>query len=198
MSAGIALGLHALLLLGLWSTENEPRYTVHKTPTINIRLLAETPAPPIPVSEKTETPQHTANTFTRRQQQALHPVATKPIKPIVKNQATGKNEKPPTPVTNQQATANFDALYQLLHHAINQNKHYPLAALRMRQQGKVRVSFKLFNNGNVDALQVAQSSGYHSLDKAALLAVERIQPFQPAADYIAQVKDFQLDIIFQL
>jgi len=194
LSVGVALGLHALLFVVMWNDENKPVHTSSNTHTIEVKLLADAgpqqkskaSAPQSRAASKQSTTPTNRNTQTTRTQAEEKPPSTE-----------SNNETQTSPLAKT-APTDSEALYELLYHAINQQKHYPLAALRMHQQGKVRVTFKLFNNGNVDELAILQSSGYHSLDNAALLAIKRIQPFHPAVEHIASFKGFQLDIIFQL
>jgi len=188
LSVGASLALHILLFV-VWFNDDSEIMQVDNTPhTINIQLLA-TAKQSTPENEKTSAVKAVSkNNFNKQ-------------KEIIQQQT--KQKKSNTENTTSQLAAasqakQFNALHNLLNNAINQHKHYPLAALRLHQQGKVRISFKLLNNGNLNNLEIAQSSGYHSLDNAALLAVKKIQPFRPAADYIASAKYFKLDILFQL
>jgi len=89
-------------------------------------------------------------------------------------------------------------LQRLLLAEINLHKHYPLSALRMGQQGTARVGFRLRKNGYIDALSVLRSSGHESLDRAALSAINEIQPFTPADRLLTKAADMQIDIVFQL
>jgi TonB family protein len=89
-------------------------------------------------------------------------------------------------------------LQRLLLAEINLHKHYPLSALRMGQQGTARVGFRLQKNGYIDALAVLHSSGHESLDRAALEAINDIQPFAPADRLLTKTADLQIDIVFQL
>jgi len=94
--------------------------------------------------------------------------------------------------------SNLSELQQLLLAEINLHKHYPLSALRMGQQGTARVGFRLRKNGYIDALAVLHSSGHESLDRAALSAIDNIQPFAPADRLLTKTADLQIDIVFQL
>ena len=193
LSTGLALGLHAMIFL-VWPV-HDSKYFNKPSETHHIEIsLAEKKQHEV-VKRNPETNREIASVSKpeiARQQTTLQKAETSQTsKP-----STTEDRKPTEPThTNRQ---DKHALYKLLYSAINQQKHYPVSALRMKQQGKVRVSFRLFNNGNLDDVRVSHSSGYHSLDNAALLAVKRIQPFLPAKKYIARVRGFQLDIIFQL
>jgi len=91
-----------------------------------------------------------------------------------------------------------NVLNTLLYSAINANKHYPVSALRLQREGTVSIVFKLMNSGEINTLGVSRSSGYNSLDHAALIAVKRIQPFHPAKEYISNAQQFNVDVVFQL
>lgn len=62
---------------------------------------------------------------------------------------------------------------------IHSVKRYPFEARRNREEGKVRVRFVITGGGGVEALEVIASSGYSSLDQAALDAINRAAPFPP-------------------
>ena len=125
---------------------------------------------------------------------------------------TGSQPAPPKVTDHQESASNDDAvnassgkrktilseLQRLLLAEINLHKHYPLSALRMGQQGTARVGFRLRKNGYIDALAVLRSSGHESLDRAALSAINDIQPFTPADRLLTKAADMQIDIVFQL
>lgn len=191
-AAGISLGLHAMLFVAWLNNPDfiQSEKIVHNHHNIDIRLIAENDS------------QKTSITNSKPEEPVKKTASQVPSRQLAKE----PRQKPGTTVNTSKTSISAarsdkkdsDELYKLLYSAINQQKYYPVAALRLRQQGKVRVSFNLFNNGNLDNIVIARSSGYHSLDSAALLAVKRIQPFRPAAEYIASVQDFELDIIFRL
>jgi len=58
-------------------------------------------------------------------------------------------------------------------------KRYPRLAIRRRMEGSTEVVFRLDEKGGLLAVDLAGSSGYHSLDQAALAAVNRAAPFPP-------------------
>jgi len=194
LSVGISLGLHALLFVAWLNHEEKITPIYSATHTINVQLVdAAQSQRESQVTQKKSTSlkkTYKKNTLSKQHEAAI-------VQENNPNDVSDKIEAQ----TSQSATRvkrNFDKLYQLLYAAIDQQKHYPVTALRMQQRGTVRVAFKLFNNGNMNEIAISESSGYNSLDRAALQAVKRIQPFHPATDHIASVKDFQVDIIFQL
>ncbi|MBC8461723.1 MAG: energy transducer TonB [Deltaproteobacteria bacterium] len=62
---------------------------------------------------------------------------------------------------------------------IERVKKYPGAASKFGVEGTVYVKFTILPNGNVEEVEVARSSGYETLDKAAVLAIKTAAPFLP-------------------
>ena len=89
-------------------------------------------------------------------------------------------------------------LTRLLYGAINRHKHYPRTALRMAWQGTASVRFLLQQDGRLGSLTLLHSSGYNSLDQAALQAVQNISPFAPAQHYLDGAQTFNVDVVFNL
>jgi TonB family protein len=69
-------------------------------------------------------------------------------------------------------------------------------ARRQRREGVARVEFVLHPNGSIDDAHVIHSSRTRSLDNAALKAVESIEPFIVARDFLQQPEAFQVDVVF--
>ena len=111
---------------------------------------------------------------------------------------SSNSEKPDILEQSETGTRTSPILNKLLFQAINNQKQYPRSALRMRQEGSVRISFDLRKNGSIDKLAIHQSSGSHALDKAAVNAVKNIQPFTLAEKYITSMESFTLNIQFKL
>lgn len=69
----------------------------------------------------------------------------------------------------------FDYLYEL----INAHKTYPAVARELQQEGVVKISFLLLNNGDILHIKVIKSSDFNSLDTAAkdiLIHLHKIKP----------------------
>lgn len=62
---------------------------------------------------------------------------------------------------------------------IEQNKVYPKRAKRLRQEGKVLVSFLIQKNGKIQNISLKGKSSYKRLDKAALELLKKIARFDP-------------------
>jgi protein TonB len=59
---------------------------------------------------------------------------------------------------------------------------YPSIAVRLNQQGTTTLSFTINVDGSVSDAKVAKSSGYDSLDQAAIRCVEASWHYKPALD----------------
>ena len=62
---------------------------------------------------------------------------------------------------------------------IEKNKIYPKRAKRLKQQGKVVVTFLLSKNGQIKNINLKNGSSFKGLNKAALELLERIGKFEP-------------------
>jgi len=90
------------------------------------------------------------------------------------------------------------SILELLHNSISNNKEYPYLARRQRREGVATVSFVLYPDGTIEDTHLVVSSHATVLDRAALAAVKKIEPFAAAQDYLEQSKKFQIDIEFEL
>lgn len=73
--------------------------------------------------------------------------------------------------------AQYAAYLQSVKKAITSSWTYPELALRNRKEGRVEVEFTILQDGSVDAVRVAQTSGHASMDLAAVNAVKAAAPF---------------------
>lgn len=90
------------------------------------------------------------------------------------------------------------AFLKLLHAAIDGHKRYPSMARRLRREGVATVLFRLHPDGDIDALAVADSSGFAVLDAAALRAVAAVAPFAPATTFLTREARFRVGVKFHL
>ena len=96
------------------------------------------------------------------------------------------------------ASAHNRTIVELLHSSISKHKQYPYLAMRQRREGVVRVGFVLHPDGAIDETRLIQSSRTRILDKAALDAVKRIEPFKLAKDFLEKPEAFQVDVVFNV
>jgi len=111
-------------------------------------------------------------------------VKTKPTKEIFKEkvveQITTKAaeiKKEQIPVETLKAIENKYLLK--LKRLIEKNKTYPNSAKRLRQMGKVYLSFTILKNGKISNVQITKNSNFKKLNKAALEIMAKIQKFEP-------------------
>ncbi|MDR1395029.1 MAG: TonB family protein [Deltaproteobacteria bacterium] len=62
---------------------------------------------------------------------------------------------------------------------LKNSQRYPAAARRRREQGQVRVSFRIEKDGRIDSPRIMASSGYKSLDNEVLALMARVSPLPP-------------------
>jgi len=89
-------------------------------------------------------------------------------------------------------------MLQLLHASISEKKEYPYLARRQRREGVATVAFLLNPDGTIEHAQLVSSSRTSSLDRAAMSAVKRIEPFSPAQQYLEHAEEFKVDVVFKL
>lgn len=89
-------------------------------------------------------------------------------------------------------------ILELLHRRISDNKEYPYLARRQRREGVATVEFVLHPDGRIEDAHLVTSSRAAVLDRAALSAVEQIEPFTVADEYLEQSEVFQVDVEFDL
>ena len=91
---------------------------------------------------------------------------------------------PPPKVNFARIRASEDSYKASLSKAIGQGKHYPRRAKLMHQQGNATVSFSINRSGAVSNVRIKISSGSPTLDKAAILAVQKINGQLPFPENI--------------
>ena len=80
--------------------------------------------------------------------------------------------------------------------AIKATRFYPLRAQRKKQQGIVTVGFNIAKDGTFFEIRLIKSSGFKSLDNAALNTLKKIQKFRSRPINIP--KSFIIPIYFKL
>lgn len=96
------------------------------------------------------------------------------------------------------AASQQHAILALLHESISSNKEYPYIARRQRREGVATVGFVLHPDGSIRNTHLVSSSSAGVLDRAAITAVKRIEPFEQAHDYLERAEEFKIDVVFNL
>jgi protein TonB len=82
------------------------------------------------------------------------------------------------PGQEETISVNYDTLIGELRSKIIEKQVYPYAARKKGAQGVVFVQLLLDEKGNLMEIRVTQSSGHKMLDKAALMLVKKVLPFE--------------------
>ena len=80
------------------------------------------------------------------------------------------------------ATSAGDERFSKIQRAIQKHHKYPKRAQKMRHQGVVEVSFLYKKDGTVRDVKVIKSSGFETLDEAAVELINRAVPDFPTLD----------------
>ena len=80
------------------------------------------------------------------------------------------------------ATSAGDERFSKIQKAIQKHHKYPKRAQKMRHQGVVEVSFLYKKDGSVRDVKVIKSSGFETLDEAAVELINRAAPDFPMLD----------------
>lgn len=91
-----------------------------------------------------------------------------------------------------------ERLVAMLHDQIQQVQIYPLSAMQLQREGRVKVAFILDQFGQVHHVRLIQSSHTQSLDEAAIKAVQMASPFKNVQPYLSAAQEFNIDVVFEL
>jgi len=81
---------------------------------------------------------------------------------------------------------------------IEAEKHYPSFARKLLQEGTVVINITIGTDGGLIASELVRSSGYSTLDKAALKAVRKATPFPPPSSYGLGRMSIDVPLVFKL
>lgn len=113
-------------------------------------------------------------------------------------QSIFENNSNASVVQSTDASQQRHLILELLHNSISNNKKYPYLARRQRREGTTTVAFVLHPDGTIENTRLINSSQAVTLDRAALSAVENIEPFKAAQEYLERAEEFQVDVVFNL
>jgi len=87
------------------------------------------------------------------------------------------SQAPSTSIADQTAESSSTSLSRI-RDQINATLDYPMSLRRKGIQGKVEVRLALNSKGEIETLEVTQSSGFEQLDQLATQAIHRASPFK--------------------
>lgn len=76
--------------------------------------------------------------------------------------------------------------------AILRRQFYPPEARAQKLSGRVKVNFRILENGSLDYVRILQGSGHQTLDEAALATIKKATPLPYYPESIALLLDYQL------
>lgn len=173
----IALVIHAGLLLFVPPTLQSRRYAPPQT--INLCLKADTAESEDPPKAKKVVP---------IPKKKNPPVPSKKKKPAVAEQEVVHHETGQTSdVSNSSPplvrASEISSYLSVIRSQIERNKYYPRFSKRQHQEGTSIIKLVIAPDGRVLKITLISSSGYKTLDKAALDAVRKSVPLPPPSGY---------------
>jgi protein TonB len=113
--------------------------------------------------------------FDRPAESASKPSSTTP--PIAGEQEVGMPAQTSSIVGSPIQRSDYAWLSETIMRRMHELKRYPADARLDRAEGRVVLKAVIRSNGSVDAIEVFQSSGHQSLDKAAVDLLNLAAPF---------------------
>lgn len=109
-----------------------------------------------------------------------------------------KTEKP-IPQINNQEKIYIDNYASKLRKEINKNKNYPTISKKLKEEGRVLLSFRVLKSGQFTNIKILASSAKERLDKAALNALYDTKEYEAFDNSInKEFLDFELPLEFKL
>ena len=172
----------------------------NKPQTVKAEPSQKTAATPITPTKKNKTPDITAKPEPANesmQEATSQPITNRPADTTAEKSSETNEDEPPS--TSQaaslaaspsgmadQATTDHGIIKSLeaeymaaLRSAIEEKKHYPKRARRLKREGDVIINFVINRNGQIKNVRIRHSSGTQLLDKAAIDAIKRVGQFKP-------------------
>ena len=81
---------------------------------------------------------------------------------------------------------------------VESHRDYPSFARQSGHQGTVMLRVRIAADGGIGSIAVAQSSGYGTLDRAAVAAVKRAAPFKAPAGFGLREVTVEVPIVYRL
>ncbi len=136
-------------------------------------------------------------------QNRLNPSAKEGQTQQPENAARAAANNTPDPSTSQtgriQALITGNKLKRMLQNNMAQYFHYPRYALKRGWQGEVTIGIRIGPDGYISRTQLVISSGYNTLDLAALEGARKVKSLPNAVTLLdGQTFDVQLPVIYRL
>lgn len=226
--AALSLGAHGLLLLGQEESRLIPTTDARGSPVISVSLTpaqempaaskmpvvtTESSTPKRQVAQKKSTPKSTVILADNESTQHFSQAPSTSVEIIgsaeattVNDTASGPQDVAPHDRANTETSAsraereqeqrNF--LLGKVRSLLSQHFSYPLRARQRGWEGEVLLGFQVDENGKLNKVHLARSSGYSLLDKSALAALLRVKDISILETRPHGPMELQLPVIYQL
>ncbi|MBU3014879.1 energy transducer TonB [Poseidonibacter lekithochrous] len=183
------------------SIQNKPTPNISKINLKNVVIKKPEPKPEPVVEKVVETPveikplpKTKSKNIIKHKKKKKKKIVKKVEKPTKKIETPKKVEVAETPVLEQSSQKSIQKKVVLdsskikaleneylakLRHLIEKNKIYPKSAKRLRQMGKVHISFVITKDGHIKDAKILRNSKYKRLNKAAIAILSNINKFEP-------------------
>lgn len=184
----IALAIHAGLMLFVSPTSKSRHHASAKT--INLCLKSDSAVnEDLPQGEKVPPPKRKATLpsspkkkpakRSNRKEQEKSAVNDNEVVQNKTGEAGGESHLA-TPLASSSEISSYLAIIRA---HIEQNKRYPRFSKRQNHEGTSIIRLVIAKDGSIVKITLLSSSGYNTLDKAAMDAVKNSSPFSPPSDY---------------
>lgn len=124
----------------------------------------------------------------------------KVFKEVVKQQMpTVKVEEKSKEVNKKVLNSVKNNYLSKLQRLIEKNKKYPKSAKRLKQMGKVYLSFTIGKNGEIRNVKISKNSKYKRLNKATMEIMSNIKKFDPIPKELNKSSwDITVPVVYQI
>ena len=174
----IALAIHAGLMLFVSPTSKSRHHASAKT--INLCLKSDSAVnEDLPQGEKVPPPKRKATLPSSPKKKP----AKRNNRKEQEKSAVNDNEVVQNKTTPLASSSEISSYLAIIRAHIEQNKRYPRFSKRQNHEGTSIIRLVIAKDGSIVKIALLSSSGYSTLDKAAMDAVKNSSPFSPPSDY---------------
>lgn len=163
----------------------------HHAPAVEAIAAPPAPVDPAPAMEPVAAPPAT-----------LEPPLAAPAPPVVAQLDPAKMEEhqvvASAAMPKKATKTNNNWVGESLHRRISELRHYPSTARLNGWEGKVVLKVSIRNDGHLNSVEVVKTSGYESLDQAAIEAVRRACPLHMKHELSSEMVVLTLPVNYSL
>ncbi len=202
--------IHLAILIPILRMQHQEKRSTEPCITFSIKTAVasqqEQPCPPeklLPVKperpEKVPVKQKTANSPEKQIPAPLTPAPSSSgdSPPLTRQEFPAAVSSPAIPPQETPAPQSGKYL-SIVRTRIETKKHYPPFARNLQHEGTVTVNVTIGTSGSIISAAIIRSSGYASLDKAALEAVRKAGPFPSPTAYGLGQMSISVPLVFRL